>query len=96
MVAIRVIRCGYNYSSMRLVIHHGAFRSFATLHHQLGRLACDGQLSISRVIYSKKSRIETMHNDSSFVVPNTWIMDTENIDDTIFIWLWMVNPNGVT
>jgi superfamily II DNA helicase RecQ len=32
MVAIGVIGCGYNYPSVKLVIHHGYFRSFIVLH----------------------------------------------------------------
>ncbi len=32
MVGIGVIRCGYNYPSIRLVIHYGSFRSFFALH----------------------------------------------------------------
>jgi hypothetical protein len=30
------------------------------------------------MIFSRKSRVETMHIDSSIVEPNAWIMDTEN------------------
>ncbi len=32
MVATEVISCGYNYSSVRLVIHRRSFRSFIALH----------------------------------------------------------------
>jgi superfamily II DNA helicase RecQ len=78
MVATGVIGCGYNYPSVRLVIHHGSFRSFAALHQESGRLARDSQPSISRVICSVKSRAEALHIDSSFVEPNAWIMDKEN------------------
>ncbi len=75
MVATRVIGCGYNYPSVRLVIHRG---SFAALHQESGRLARDGQPGISRVISSTKSRAEALHIDSSFVEPNAWIVDMEN------------------
>ncbi len=64
--------------SVRLVIHHGSFRSFAALHQESGRLARDGKPGISRVISSAKSRAEALHIDSSFVEPNVWITDTEN------------------
>jgi superfamily II DNA helicase RecQ len=50
MVAIGVIGCGYNYPYVRLTIHRGSFRSFAILHQELGRLACEDQHGISRVI----------------------------------------------
>ncbi len=78
MVATGVIGCGYNYPSVRLVIHHGSFRSFAALHQESGRLAREGRPSISRVISSAKSRAEALHIDSSFVEPNAWIVDMEN------------------
>ncbi len=78
MVATSVIGCGYNYSSIRLVIHRGSFRSFVALHQESGRLARDGRLSMSRMISSPKSRAEAMHIHSSFAKPNTWITDTEN------------------
>ncbi len=78
MVATGVIGCGYNYPSVRLVIHRGSFRSFAALHQKSGRLARDGKSGISRVISSAKSRAEALHIDSSFVEPNAWITDTEN------------------
>jgi len=78
MVAIGVIGCGYNYPFVKLIIHHGYFRSFVTPHQESSRLACDGQPSISQMIFSTKSRIETMHIDSSFVEPKAWIMDTKN------------------
>ncbi len=78
MVATRVIGCGYNYPSIRLVIHRGSFRSFAALHQEFGRLARDGRLGINRVISSTKSRGEAPHLDSSFAEPNVWITDTEN------------------
>jgi superfamily II DNA helicase RecQ len=32
MVATRVIGCGYNYPSVRLIIHCGSFRSFVVSH----------------------------------------------------------------
>jgi superfamily II DNA helicase RecQ len=35
-VATGVIGCGYNYPSVRLVIHRGSFRSFAALHQESG------------------------------------------------------------
>jgi superfamily II DNA helicase RecQ len=78
MVATGVIGCGYNYPSVRLVIHCGSFRSFAAMHQESGRLARDGNPGISRVISSAKSRDEALHIDSSFVEPNAWIMNTEN------------------
>jgi superfamily II DNA helicase RecQ len=78
MVATGVISCGYNYPSVRLVIHRGSFKSFVALHQELGQLARDGRLGISKVISSPKSRAETLHLNSSFVEPNVWIMDTEN------------------
>jgi hypothetical protein len=78
MVAIGAIRCGYKYPSIKLVIHRGSFRSFVILHQESGWLTCDGWLSISRVIYSLKSRAKVLHINSSFVKPNTWIMDTKN------------------
>jgi len=78
MMATGVIRCGYNYPSVRLVIHHGSFRSFTILHQESSRLARDGKPGISRVISSAKSRAEALHIDSSFVEPNVWITDTEN------------------
>ncbi len=77
LVATGVIGCGYNYPSVRLVIHRGSFRSFAALHQESGRLARDGRPGTSRVISSKKSRAEAMHLDSSFAEPNAWIVDTE-------------------
>jgi hypothetical protein len=77
LVAIGVIGCGYNYPSVKLVIHRGSFRSFAALHQESGRLARDGRPGTSRVISNKKSRAEAMHLDSSFVEPNAWIVDTE-------------------
>ncbi len=43
-----------------------------------GRFARDGRLGISRVIFSTKFRIETLHLNSSFTEPNAWIMDTKN------------------
>jgi len=36
MVATRVIGCGYNYPSVKLIIHRGSFRSFAALHQESG------------------------------------------------------------
>jgi superfamily II DNA helicase RecQ len=36
MVATGVIGCGYNYPSVRLVIHRGSFRSFVALHQESG------------------------------------------------------------
>jgi superfamily II DNA helicase RecQ len=42
LVATGVIGCGYNYPSIRLVIHHGSFRSFPALHQESGRLARHG------------------------------------------------------
>jgi hypothetical protein len=78
MVATRVSGCGYNYPSIRLVIHRGSFKSFVALHQELGRLARDGQLGINRVTFNTKSRAEAMHIDSSFVEANAWIMDTKN------------------
>jgi superfamily II DNA helicase RecQ len=36
MVTTEVIGCGYNYPSVRLVIHRGSFRSFVVLHQELG------------------------------------------------------------
>ncbi|CAK9868449.1 unnamed protein product [Sphagnum jensenii] len=77
LVATGVIRCEYNYPSVRLVIHHGSFRSFTALHQESGRLARDGRPSMSRVISSKKSKAEAMHLDSSFAKPDAWIVDTE-------------------
>ncbi len=78
MVAIGVIGCGYNYPSVRLIIHHGSFKSFAALHQESGRLAHDGRLGINKVISSAKSRAEALHINSSFVEPNAWIVDMEN------------------
>jgi superfamily II DNA or RNA helicase len=78
MVATGVIGCGYNYPSVRLVIHRRSFRSLVALHQESGRLARDGRPGISRVISSAKSRVEALHIDSSFVEPNAWIMDMEN------------------
>ncbi len=78
MVATGVIGCGYNYPSVRLVIHRGSFRSFAALHQESGRLARDGRPGISRVISSTRSRAEALHIDSSFVEPNAWIVDMDN------------------
>jgi len=78
MVATGVIGCGYNYPSVRLVIHRGSFRSFAALHQESSRLARDGRPDISRVISSTESRVEALHLDSSFAEPNVWITDTEN------------------
>jgi hypothetical protein len=78
MVATGVIGCGYNYPSVRLVIHHGSFRSFVALHQESGRFARDGGPGTSRVISSPKSRAEAMHINSSFAEPNAWIMDMEN------------------
>ncbi len=34
MVATGVIGCVYNYPSIKLIIHHGSFRSFAALHQE--------------------------------------------------------------
>jgi len=78
MVATGVIGCGYNYPSVRLVIHHGSFRYFTALHQESGRLARDDKPNINRVISSAKSKAEALHIDSSFVQPNAWITDTEN------------------
>ncbi len=78
MVATGVIGCGYNYPSVKLVIHHGSFKSFVALHQASGRLARDGRPGISKVISSTKSRAEALHLDSSFVEPNVWITDKEN------------------
>jgi superfamily II DNA helicase RecQ len=78
MVATGVIGCGYNYPSVRLVIHHGSFRSFVVLHQESSRLARDGRPGINKVVSSMKSRAEALHIDSSFIEPNIWIMDTEN------------------
>ncbi len=78
MVATGVIGCGYNYPSVRLIVHRGSFRSFAALHQESGRLACDDRLGISKMIFSAKSRAEALHIDSSFIEPNAWITDTEN------------------
>ncbi len=78
MVATRVIGCGYNYPSVRLVIHRGSFRFLVALHQESGRFARDGRPGISRVISSAKSRAEALHIDSSFVEPNAWIVDMEN------------------
>jgi len=78
MVATEVIGCGYNYSSIKLVIHRGSLRSFVALHQESGRLAHDGKPGISRVISSAKSRAKALHIDSLFVEPNAWITDTEN------------------
>jgi hypothetical protein len=73
-----VIGCGYNYSSVRLVIHRGSFRSFVVMHQESGRLARNDKPGISRMISSAKSRAEALHIDSSFVEPNAWITDMEN------------------
>jgi hypothetical protein len=78
MMATGVIGCGYNYPSVRLVIHHGSFRSFVALHQESSRLARDGRPGTSRVISSTKSRAEALHLDSSFAEPNVWITDTEH------------------
>jgi hypothetical protein len=78
MVATGVIGCGYNYPSVRLVIHRGSFRSFVALHQESSRFARDGRPGISRMISYTKSRAEALHLDSSFVEPNIWIMDMEN------------------
>jgi len=78
MVATEVIDCGYNYPSIRLVIHHGSFRSFVALHQESSRLARDGRPGISRVISNTKSKAEALHFDSSFAEPNIWITDMEN------------------
>jgi superfamily II DNA helicase RecQ len=78
MVATGVIGCGYNYPSVRLVIHRGSFKSFAALHQESSRLARDGQPGISRVISNAKSTVEALHIDSLFVQPNAWITDMEN------------------
>jgi len=59
MVATGVIGCGYNYLSVRLIIHRGSFKSFVALHQDSGRLARDGRPSVSRVISSTKSRAES-------------------------------------
>jgi len=77
LVATGVIGCGYNYPSVRLVIHRGSFRSFAALHQESGRFAHDDRPGTSRVISSKKSRAKAMHLDSSFAEPNAWIVDIE-------------------
>ncbi len=78
MVATGVIGCGYNYPSVRLVIHRGSFRSLVALHQESSRLASDGRPGISRVISSAKFRAEALHIDSSFIEPNAWIVDMEN------------------
>jgi superfamily II DNA helicase RecQ len=75
MVATKVIGCGYNYPSIRLVIHRGSFRSFVALHQESGRLARDGRSGINKVISSMKSRAEALHLNSSFAKPNVWITD---------------------
>jgi hypothetical protein len=61
MVATGVIGCGYNYPSVRLVIHRGSFRSFVALHQESGRLARDGRPGTSKVISSTRSRAEALH-----------------------------------
>jgi superfamily II DNA helicase RecQ len=78
MVATGVISCGYNYPSVRLVIHRGSFRSFVAVHQESGQLARDDRPGINRVISSTKSRAEALHIDSSFAEPNAWILDIEN------------------
>jgi len=78
MVATEIIGYGYNYPSVRFVIHRGSFRSFAALHQESERLARDGQPGTSRVICSTNSGAEALHLDSSFAEPNLWITDTEN------------------
>jgi hypothetical protein len=78
MVGTKVIGCGYNYPFVRLVIHHGSFRSFVVLHQKSNRLACDSWLGINPMNYNTKSKAKIMHIYSSFVEPNAWIMDTEN------------------
>ncbi len=45
MVATGVIDCGYNYPSVRLVIHRGFFRSFVALHQKFGRLVTTSRVS---------------------------------------------------
>jgi superfamily II DNA helicase RecQ len=78
MLATGVISYGYNYPSVRLVIHRGSFKSFVALHQESGRLARDGRPGINRVISSTKYRAKALHLDSSFTEPNVWITDTEN------------------
>jgi len=63
MVATGVNGCGYNYTSVRVIIHRGSFRSFVALQQESGRLARDGRPGISRVISS--TRAEALHIDSS-------------------------------
>jgi len=78
MLATRVIRCGYNYPYVKLVIHYGSFKSFLTFRQEFGRLAWDGKLGISRVIINNELCVKGMHMDPSFVEPNARIMDTNN------------------
>jgi len=78
MVATGVIGCGYNYPSVKLVIHYESFKSFLTFHQEFGHLAWDGKLGINQVITNKELCVEVMHIDPSFVEPNASIMDTNN------------------
>jgi hypothetical protein len=68
----------YNYPFVKLVIYLGSFRSFVVLHQESGWLAHDSQLGINRMIFSKKSRLEAMHIDSSIDEPNASIMNMKN------------------
>jgi hypothetical protein len=94
MVATGVIGCGYNYPSIRLVIHYGSSKFFVVLHQKSSRLVHDGRLGINRVISSTKSRAEALHIDSSLVEPKLGSWTQRIVNGTIFIWLWMVNPNS--
>jgi hypothetical protein len=95
MVATRVIGCGYNYPFVKLIIHHGSFKSFVVMHQESSQLAHDDQLGINKVISSMKFRTEVLHINSSFIEPNVGSWTWKIVDGTIFIQLWMVNPNGV-
>ncbi len=55
MVTTRVIRCGYNYSFVRIFIHHGSFKSFIDLHKKFSQLVYNGKLGVSKVVFSVHS-----------------------------------------
>ncbi len=95
IVATGVIGCGYNYPSVRLVIHRGSFRSFVALHQESANsLATVIQVSTE---WFPVQNLELKLCTSIRPLPNPTLgsRTQRTVDDTTFIWLWMVNPNGV-
>ncbi|CAM6126957.1 unnamed protein product [Calypogeia fissa] len=56
MLATGVIGCGYDYPSIRLVIHRGSFYSLEDYHQQSGRGGRDGGKAVCRVVSNLRYR----------------------------------------